>query len=99
MDIKNGSSGNAAAVEGTDFEAAPTAPRVAIISSPAIDGAKSIGSLNAAGLAAINKIGRTQLRVSFEISDNDNKTGDYMGFYSGSAIESSNRPVLEVTYH
>ena len=99
VDIKNGSFGDAAAVEDTDFEAAPTAPKVAIMSSPVIDGAKSIGSLNAAGLVAINKMGKTQLRVSFEISDNDNKIGDFIGFYSGSATESSNRPILEVTYH
>ncbi|MFY9825269.1 MAG: hypothetical protein WAM82_28075 [Thermoanaerobaculia bacterium] len=57
----------------------------------------STDSLNAAGLAAINKTGTTQLRVYFNLDDNNDSGNDYIGYYSGEAT-SANRPQLVVTY-
>ena len=54
--------------------------------------------MNAAGIAAINKTGATQLRVYFAIDDNDNGRNDYIGYYSGGSATAANRPQLVVTY-
>ena len=41
--------------------------------------------------------GRTQVKVRFNLDDNDDLSGDYMGFRSGEATTTS-RPVLIVNY-
>ena len=61
-------------------------------------GTWSTGSLNATGLAAINKTGTTQLRVSFNLDDNAGTGTDYLGYYSGENGTAANRPQLVVTY-
>jgi cell division protein FtsI/penicillin-binding protein 2 len=53
--------------------------------------------LSSAGLAAISKTGTTQVRVYFNLDDNDDGGNDYIGYYSGEA-SSGNRPQLVVTY-
>ncbi len=95
-DISRGSFGTAA-LEITDFEAPATATNVATLSYPGANNAWAIGSLNAAGLGAINPTGRTQFRVYFTVPDNGNATTDLLGFFPGEA-EAANRPTLRVTY-
>jgi hypothetical protein len=68
------------------------------MSNATSNGAFSEGSLNAAGLAAINKTGTTQLRVYFNLGDNDDGGNDYIGWYSGDNGTAANRPQLVVTY-
>jgi hypothetical protein len=46
----------------------------------------------------INKTGTTQLRVYFNLDDNDDSGNDYIGYYSGESSTSANRPQLVVTY-
>ena len=75
-----------------------TAVQAASLSSAASNGAWSEGALNAAGRAAINKTGRTQLRVYFALDDNDDLGADYIGYYSGNDQTAANRPQLVVTY-
>lgn len=60
----------------------------------AANGDWSEGSLNGAGLAAINSSGTTQARVYFDLDDND----DHMGYYSGDNSNAANHPQLVVTY-
>ena len=55
--------------------------------------------LTAAGALAVNKTGTTQLRISFELDDNDNARGDYVGFYSADNTNVTNHPQLVVTYY
>ncbi|RJP20993.1 MAG: multicopper oxidase family protein [Candidatus Abyssobacteria bacterium SURF_5] len=98
VDIVTGSFGGNPALAPSDFQAAATAAQVAVMSNPAVNGAASEGLLNAAGLAAINKIGLTQLKVYFAVDDNDDGTTDAIGFFSGENAVPANRPVLEVTY-
>ena len=97
-DVQSGSgfSGSTALQTG-DFQAAATAIQAASLSNAANNGDWSEGSLNAAGLAAINKTGTTQLRVYFNLDDNDDTGNDYIGYYSGEGT-SANRPQLVVTY-
>jgi len=54
-----------------DFQAAATAVQAASLTDATANGNWSEGSLSAAGLAAINKTGTTQLRVYFNLDDND----------------------------
>jgi len=99
VDVQSGSgfSGSTALQTG-DFQAAATAVQAASLTNAANNLDWSEGSLNAAGLAAINKTGTTQLRVYFNLDDNNNHSADYIGYYSGDNGTSANRPQLVVTY-
>ncbi len=97
-DIVTGGFGGSTAFAFSDWEAAATASGVATMSNPASNGSASTGSLNAAGQAAINKTGTTQLRVSCTLGDNDDLGYDYIGFYAGENATVNNRPQLTVTY-
>ena len=92
VDVQNGSgfSGSTTLQTG-DFQAAS-------LSNAASNGTWSTGNLNAAGLAAINKAGTTQLRVYFNLDDNDDTGNDYLGYYAGENGTAANRPQLVVTY-
>ncbi len=81
-----------------DFQAAAAVLQAASLSNAASNGAWSEGGLNAAGRAAVNKTGTTQLRVYFNLDDNDDNGNDYIGYYSGNNTTSGNRPQLVVTY-
>lgn len=97
-DIVTGGFGGSTAFANADWQAAATATNVATMSNPASNGAASTGTLNAAGLAAINKTGRTQLRLGFTTDDNNNLAYDYIGFYAGENATAANKPQLTVTY-
>jgi hypothetical protein len=98
-DVQSGSgfSGSTTLQTG-DFQAAATAVQAASLSSAANNLDWSTGSLSAAGLAAINKTGTTQLRVYFALDDNNDRGADYIGYYSGDNGTAANRPQLVVTY-
>jgi hypothetical protein len=98
VDIVSGAYGGSTALVASDFEAASTATAVGSLSSPAANGSPSTAALNAAGLAAINKTGTTQLKFYFTLDDNDDGGNDYVGFYSGDNGTAANRPTLTVTY-
>ncbi len=66
VDVKNGTFG-AATTETTDFAAAPTASGVASIAK-FISGTKSSTDFSSAGLSAINRTGRTQLKLRFSLN-------------------------------
>jgi hypothetical protein len=97
-DIVTGGFGGSTAFAFSDWEAAATAISVVTLSSPGANGSPSSGSLNAAGLAAINKIGTTQLRPYCTLGDDDDLVFDYIGFFPGETATQANRPQLIVTY-
>ncbi len=68
------------------------------MSNAAANGDWSEGTLDAAGIAAINTAGTTQLRVYFSLDDNDDGGNDYIGFYAADNSSSANHPQLVVTY-
>jgi carboxypeptidase T len=99
VDVQNGSGfSGSTTLQNGDFQAAATAVHAASLSNAASDGTWSTGSLNAAGLTAVNKTGTTQLRVYFNLDDNDDTGNDYLGYYSGENGTAGNRPQLVVTY-
>jgi len=95
-DIRSGGFNNNVALETADFQAPATAEKVASLSDATANGAWSEGDLNAAGLAAINRTGFTQLRVYFNLDDNDDVGIDYLGYYPGEYT--AGRPQLVVNY-
>lgn len=97
-DIVTGGFGGSTAFAFGDWQAAATATSVATLSNPTANGSASTGNLNAAGLAAINKTGVTQLRLGFTLDDNDDLGYDYIGFYPGENATAANRPQLTITY-
>ena len=97
-DVRTGGFNGNAALENADFQAAATATAVCTLSNATADGAWSECTLNAAGLAAVNKTGKTQVRIQFTTDDNDDTGNDYLGYYSGNDGTSANRPQLVVTY-
>jgi len=97
VDVQTGGLSGSTALATADFQALATVAQAASLSNAANNGDWSTGSLNAAGLAALDKTGTTQLRVYFTLDDNDDSGNDYVGYYSGEAT-SANRPQLVVTY-
>lgn len=97
LDIKGGGGfGGSTALQVQDFEAAADVAHVALLANPPADGDVAAAHVDTAGLAFINKTGRTQFRIAFTTDDNEDGTWDYIGWYSGNS--SSGKPVLEVTY-
>ncbi len=78
VDVKNGTF-NAAAIETADWSSSPTASAVATIAK-LTSGTKNSSDFDAAGLAAINKTGKTQLKLRF--SSNQTATA-YIGLTEG----------------
>lgn len=100
VDVKTGTFGTQA-LQLSDFSnltAPATATQVASLTRQDTIGLASIGSLNGAGLSAINKTGLTQFRIYFSVDDDNDSTGDGYGFYSGDHATASLRPALEVTF-
>jgi len=99
VDVQSGSgfSGSTTLQTG-DFQAAATAVQAASLTNAINNLDWSTGNLNAAGLAAVNKTGTTQLRVYFNLDDNNDKSADYIGYYSGDNGTAANRPQLVVVY-
>jgi hypothetical protein len=97
-DVQTGGFSGSTALQTGDFQATATAIQAASLSNAASNGVWSEGSLNAAGLAALDKTGTTQLRIYFNLDDDDDGGNDYLGYYSGDNTTSANRPQLVVTY-
>jgi len=97
-DVQTGGFSGSTALQTGDFQATATAVQAASLSNAASNGSWSEGNLNAAGLAALDKTGTTQLRVYFNLDDNDDTGNDYIGYYSGDNTTAANRPQLVVTY-
>ncbi len=97
-DLQTGGFSGSTTLATGDFQAAATVAQAASLSNAASNGAWSEGNLNSAGLLAIDKTGTTQLRVYFDLDDNDDGGNDYLGYYSGNHGTAANRPQLVVTY-
>ncbi|HYU32994.1 MAG TPA: S8 family serine peptidase [Thermoanaerobaculia bacterium] len=97
-DVQTGGFSGSTTLQTGDFQATATVAQAASLTNAAANGDWSEGSLNAAGLAAISKTGTTQLRVYFNLDDNDDTGNDFIGYYSGDNNTAANRPQLVVTY-
>lgn len=98
VDVRNGGFNGNVALESADFQAAATATAVCTFSNAAANGDWSECTFSAAGLAALNKTGKTQVRLQFVLDDNDDRGNDYLGYYSANNATAANHPQLLVTY-
>jgi hypothetical protein len=98
IEVQTGAFGGDQTLQISDFQAPATAIAAGTLSNAAANKAWSTGTLNAAGLAAINKTGRTQFRLVFEVHDNGNNTVDRILYGSGDVADPTLRPELQVTY-
>ena len=98
VDVQSGGFSGSTSLENSDFEAGSLAAAAGILSTPAADGDWAEATLGAAGLAAINAGGTTQVRLGFQLGDNDDRANDYVGFYAGDDADPANHPQLVVTY-
>ena len=99
VDLKAGSGfSGSAALEAGDFQATAAILQTASLTSAAADGDWSAGRLDAAGLAALDKTGTTQLRVYFSLPADGDKVDDFVGYFSGDDPTPANRPQLVVIY-
>jgi hypothetical protein len=98
VDVRTGGFNGNTALEAADLQAAPTAANVATMSQPAANGSNSTGTLNAAGLGAINKTGVTQFRLAFTAGDDGDSSADYLQCNQANDGAIAKRPTLIVTY-
>jgi hypothetical protein len=97
-DVQTGGFGGDATLQASDFQAVAMAPGAASMSNPATNGTWSTGTLDAAGLAAINPTGRTQVRFEFTVPSNGNGVGDRISFATADSADPTLWPALDVTY-
>ncbi len=98
VDVQSGAFAGNRLLEKGDFQAAATVTAVASLSKAPANLTWSEGDLDPAGVAAINKSGLTQLRVYFQLDDNDDAGNDYLGYYAGETSTIAYRPQLVLTY-
>ena len=97
VDIKKGTFGTVSLQAG-DFQA-PAGKQAAMqIHNNPLAGGWYLASLGTAANTLLNKTGTTQLRLRFTKDDNNNRTADYLRFYSGNAT-AADRPVLVIRYY
>lgn len=94
VDISKGLFGTGALQPG-DFNATASAVKVgAFNNTSALNWYTA--NLNTTGRNNINKVGPTQLRLYFDLDDNNDESADFIRFFSGNAPDS--KPALVITY-
>lgn len=96
--VRNGGFNGNVALETADFQAAATVSGVCTLSNAANNGDWSECTFNPAGLAALNKTGKTQIRIAFTTDDDNDSRDDYIGYYSANNSTPANYPQLVVVY-
>ena len=103
IDIRTGVFGNLGpfgidALQASDFQnPASMSPAGVIPNTPS--GNWFLTTLNSAANPFVNLRGITQIRLAFQLDDNDNLADDYLAFYSGNSDSYSDRPHLVVRYY
>lgn len=103
IDVRYGPYGNLGpiginALQLADFQAQPHLTTSGIIQNDAVGG-WYWAALSSSAFPYINKIGVTQLRLAFQLDDNDDFGADYLTFFSGDALDQRDRPRLVVEYY
>jgi hypothetical protein len=94
--VKTGNFGQAT-LQGSDYAAAGTVTQT--FPNIAIPGEPWTLVLNSAARGAINKTGKTQMRVQWGLENDNDGVADWTGFCPGEFSVAAKRPKLVVTYH
>ena len=98
MDIRQPNFGSSAGLSFDDFSAVAGLRSAGSIGKLPVNGVYS-GLLSAAAFAYINRTGTTQLRLRFQLDDDNDAIADRLAFYSGDALNTAYRPVLAIVYY
>jgi uncharacterized repeat protein (TIGR03806 family) len=98
VDVRTGGFGDSTVLEAGDFEAPATVSASAALTAAPANGDWSTGTLNAAGVSAIDTAGTTQLRIAFTLDDDDDGTADRITYSAGDVPDPTVGPELVVTY-
>lgn len=97
VDIRRPYFGTSPSLQLTDFGAAPSKAKVGTFDPTPDSASWYSAALTPDGYTYINKTNLTQFRLYFSKDDNDNRSADYMKFFSGNALP-PDRPLLVITY-
>lgn len=86
------------ALQAVDFQAPAHRNAVGVISNNSVGG-WYWSLLDGTANAYINPIGVTQIRLGFQVEDNDDRDNDYVKFFSGNTNALGDRPQLMVKYY
>jgi Tol biopolymer transport system component len=98
VDIRYGPFGGANALQVSDFQAAASQNKVGIMRNASTNNWYT-SLLKPAAFPYISLIGVTQLRLRFQLDDNDDLGADTLQFYSGDHGDLAFRPRLEIQYY
>jgi hypothetical protein len=103
IDIRSGPFGSFGpfgikALQNSDFEAPASLYNVGQIQSNSVGG-WYWAMLDPMAFSAIDKTGITQIRLAFQVDDNDDLGADFISFYSGDFVDQRDRPHLMIEYY
>lgn len=98
IDIKKGFFGSVTNLQLTDFSAPPDLYKAGLLDPLEVSGYYS-AILIPTAFPRINKLGQTQLRLGFQLDDDNDLISDMVRFYSGEAALSTNQPELRINYY
>jgi endo-1,4-beta-xylanase len=99
VDVQAGGFSGSAALEAADFAAPATAGEAATLGHAAANGTVAEATLDAEGRAAIDRGGRTQMRLRFPRASDGDLSADVMGWHPGESAGAADRPRLTVVYY
>jgi hypothetical protein len=97
-DVRIGVFGTSASLQAADFQALSSRDNAFSIANNPVSGWYS-GKSAVNALGFINRTGRTQIRLRFQLDDNDDRAADYMKFYSSNYSTVASRPLLIIVYY
>lgn len=103
IDLRNGVFGNLGpfgikSLQASDFQNPASLNSAGLISNNP-SGNWYLTTLSSAANPLVNLTGITQIRLAFQLDDNDNMAPDYLSFHSGDTSLISDRPHLVVKYY
>ena len=103
LDIRKGAFGSfgpfsIGALQISDFQAPADGYSIGIMQGNPVGG-WYWSVLDSTAFPFINVIGETQIRLGFQVDDNDDRNNDYLMFFSGNAKNAADRPQLLVKYY
>jgi predicted outer membrane repeat protein len=98
VDIRQGAFGSLEALQAEDFQAPASKPVVGLIPNNQSATGWFATRLKATAHPFVNRTGVTQLRLRFQLDDDNDLEWDVMEFFSGDAAV-ANRPVLVIEYY
>jgi CSLREA domain-containing protein len=98
VDIRQGAFGSLETLQAADFQAAASKPAVGVIANNPTATGWYATRLKATAYPFVNRTGVTQLRLRFQLDDDNDGVADIIKFHSGNST-AANRPVLVIEYY